>query len=286
MCPRSSSVKAKLPIPAVNFFITPHCNMKCRFCFAHFEDQSLLPWEDKARLLHVLAEAGMQKLTIVGGEPLLCRDLRKVVVKARELNVTTSIVTNGALVSSEWLRDMAPYLDWLGISIDTLDPDANQRSGRAVSGKPLPADHYLFVARETHRWGIRLKLNTVVTAWNWRHDLSGFVSELIPDRWKVFRALPISGQNDAGRDDFSVTAKQFANFTSRHAHCQNVVFEDNEDMEQSYVMVSPDGRLIDNAEGQYRFGSPILECGIAEALAEVSISPAKFEGRGGNYRWR
>lgn len=51
-------------------------------------------------------------------------------------------------------------------------------------------------AREIRARGLRLKLNTVVTALNWREDMSEFVRQVQPERWKVFQVLPVGGQND------------------------------------------------------------------------------------------
>ena len=68
---------APLP-PSVNFHLWEPCNMRCRFCFATFQDvrQSVLPKghlprEDALRVTEALAEH-FEKITFAGGEPLLC----------------------------------------------------------------------------------------------------------------------------------------------------------------------------------------------------------------------
>jgi len=271
---------------AVNFFITRHCNMRCRFCFAHFRDRQELEWPQVERLLHLLAEAGCRKITFVGGEPLCSPWLTKAITQAKRLNMTTGVVTNGALVTPAWVEGMAPALDWLGLSIDSVDPGTNRRIGRTVEGTPLPWVHYESLGKAVHRNGVRLKINTVVCAWNWRQDLSEHIPTLLPDRWKVFQALPIVGENDHQGNEFVVSDDQFADFRSRHRDCANTVFETNEAMRESYLMVSPDGRFFDNSTGKHRFSRCILAHGIDAATSDILFDSARFRQRGGVYDWK
>ncbi len=63
------------------------------------------------------------------------------------------------------------------------------------------------------------------------------------------------------------------------------VAEGNDDMQGSYVMVDPLGRFFGNATGRHVYSAPILEVGVEAALAQVGVSTAKFEARGGRYTW-
>jgi radical S-adenosyl methionine domain-containing protein 2 len=44
--------------------------------------------------------------------------------------------------------------------------------------------------------GFKLKLNTVVSEPNKDDDMTELIKRLRPDRWKVFKVLPVAGQND------------------------------------------------------------------------------------------
>ena len=66
-------------IPSVNFHLWKPCNMKCRFCFATFQDigqealpKGHLPREDSLAVVEALATAGFNKINFAGGEPTLC----------------------------------------------------------------------------------------------------------------------------------------------------------------------------------------------------------------------
>lgn len=65
-----------------SFHIVKPCNMKCKFCYATFEDMHVinqLPYEDACRILVKLKNAGMQKITFAGGEPLLYKHIKEVI---------------------------------------------------------------------------------------------------------------------------------------------------------------------------------------------------------------
>jgi len=62
--------------PAVNFHLWKPCNLRCKFCYAVFDDdlhlqavRGGLAQDDALRLLELLKAAGVEKLTFVGGDP-------------------------------------------------------------------------------------------------------------------------------------------------------------------------------------------------------------------------
>ena len=78
------------PIPSVNFHLWKPCNMKCRFCFATFQDvgqdtlpKGHLPREGCLAVVDALASAGFEKINFAGGEPILCPWLPDMIHRAR-----------------------------------------------------------------------------------------------------------------------------------------------------------------------------------------------------------
>lgn len=284
-------------IPSVNFHFWQPCNMRCGFCFAPFLDvkRSILPKghlrrEDCIAIVRQVAAAGLEKINFAGGEPTLCPWLPELLRTARQCGMTTSIVTNGTKITGEWLDAAAEWLDWLTLSVDTIDPERNLRSGRATTAGPLTETDYRQIVNLVKARGIRLKVNTVVSAGNYDDDLTGFISQARPERWKIFQALPVAGQNDAGIARAAVSNAQFDAYIRRHqAVATNgiaVVPENNDLMRGSYLMIDPAGRFFDNTQGGHRYSRPILEVGIAAALQDVAADFNKFLLRGGRYDWR
>ena len=285
-------------ISTVNYHLWEPCNMRCRFCFATFQDvkqemmlpEGYLSEQEATEIVNQLAEAEFfRKINFAGGEPTLCSWLPDLIKRAKELGMRTSIVTNGSRITDEWLSNLNGSLDMIALSIDSVNPTTLVQLGRAVGGiRPITQDQYLRIIRTIRRHGIRLKINTVVTSENWQEDLSGFIRLANPERWKLLQVLPIEGQNDDHFADLQITPSQFDHFVQRNrlveTHGVTVVPESNELMTESYAMVDPAGRFYDNAEGKYSYSSePILKVGVEEALRQVSTNFQRFKERGGQY---
>lgn len=56
---------------------------------------------------------------------------------AKNYGLTTSVVTNGTKITEDFLIEMQPYLDWIALSVDSLNDDVNLQSGRAIIGKKV-----------------------------------------------------------------------------------------------------------------------------------------------------
>lgn len=292
-----AAISTKVP-PAVNIHLWEPCNMKCGFCFATFQDvkqemnlpKGHLLEENCLLLVDQIAEFGFDKSNFVGGEPTLCPWLPNLIAQAKGHGMTTSIVTNGSRITDQWLDNLNRSLDWIGLSIDTVDPEKSVRIGRAVAGKiPITEEKYLDIIGKIKHHGIRLKINTVVNSVNWKEDLTPFIHLAKPERWKLFQVLRVKGQNDAHIADFEITIEQFEAYVQRNRIVEdygiNIVPESNEAMTESYVMIDPAGRFFDNSKGFYKYSAPILKVGIEEALKQVSINPERFLKRGGKYDW-
>lgn len=273
--------------------------MKCKFCFAPFLDvveemdlpkEGRLPEEDSLALIEQLAEFGFEKINFAGGEPTLLRSLPTLIARAKALGMVTSIVTNGSRITERWLDSLNGTLDWIAVSIDTVDREKLIRMGRAIGGKtPITEQEYLDTAAAIKQRGIRLKINTVVNSVNWEEDLTGFICAAKPERWKLLQALPVKGQNDAHIEDFVVTPEQFKAYVHRNRSVEadgiQVVPENNAAMTESYAMIDPAGRFYDNAQGSHTYSQPALKTGVEIALTQVAIDPERFRQRGGIYEW-
>ncbi len=283
-------------IPSVNFHLWQPCNMRCKFCYATFQDvkrsvlpKGHLPKERSIDLVHHLAEHGFEKITFAGGEPTLCPWLGDLIRTAKEAGMTTMVVTNGTRLDEDFLTANRDHLDWIALSIDSVHDATNLAIGRALTGRtPISEQGYFELVDRVKARGYRLKLNTVVNRHNRKEDLSSFVRHARPERWKLLQALPIIGQNDLHIDALTVTHGEFEDYVHRHAHLEGltrIVPETNAEVRGSYVMVDPVGRFFDNAEGAHRYSRPILEVGTRIAIQQMRYDEGKFTARGGRWSW-
>jgi len=270
--------------------------MSCNFCYARFDDvirdtkvSALGLHTDQAKkVILELVLLGFNKINFAGGEPILRKDLPELIKYAKSLGLTTSLVTNGHLVTQDWIEKVTCSLDQIGISVDSANPETRIKMGRAVNNISLTNEDYLSRAEMIRESGIALKINTVVTAQNHLENMTQFISDLKPRRWKVFQALQIDNQNNLDESKILCSDEWFADYRLRHssvlAHGIIAIFENNEDMQSSYAMVDPAGRFYDNTEGKHTYSDPILYVGGATALGQTSTSFEKFLSRGGVYQ--
>ena len=276
----------------VNYHLLKACNMGCRFCFAPFPDISARDQLGRGKSLQLvsrLCQAEFRKINFAGGEPTLLRWLPDLIHRAKSHHVTTSIVTNGSCITPDWLYSLEGSLDFIALSIDSVDAETQRNIGRAVKGaSPMSAERYFALSELIRGCGIRLKVNTVVNRFNLAEDLTSFILAMQPERWKMFQVLPVEGQNDSSIDDFTVTDTAFRDYVERHRGVESngikVVPEGNDLMTGSYVMVDPLGRFFDNTDGRHTYSKPILEVGVVAALSEVRIDALRFRERGGDYQ--
>ncbi|NVN96640.1 cytidylate kinase family protein [Candidatus Nomurabacteria bacterium] len=269
--------------------------MHCKFCFASFQDvkQTVLPSghlseKEAIQVVLELAYFGFKKITFAGGEPTLCPWLPNLIKTAKLAGMTTMIVTNGSKLDESFLIQNKNHLDWIAISIDSLNTETNLVAGRATSNKPLSLEYYRSVLEKINRYGYGLKINTVVNRTNVLEDMNELIRLAKPKRWKIIQVLSIRGQNDAGIGEMTITSAEFQRFVNRHIRSSEhtcIVPETNTQVLGSYVMVDPAGRFFDNSEGRHHYSSPILDRGVSKALKDVHYDFQKFTSRGGIYVW-
>lgn len=117
--------------------ITDRCNIRCTYCMPneliHFlPREELLSYEEIVRFASAVSPAGICKLRITGGEPLVRNDVAELV---RQLVGVpgiqdVAITTNGILLAEHAKRLRKAGLHRLNISLDTLDEARFQKLTR------------------------------------------------------------------------------------------------------------------------------------------------------------
>jgi len=277
---------------AVNWHFEPRCNYRCKFCFAHFNGMKREGVGDFKSLYGMLTSRGVQKITFVGGEPMLDPQISDMITTAKRVGLTTCIVTNGSRVQRHWLESMVGHLDWIGFSIDASNDDMHAKLGRGTAleirkGTSRHLKRCLETWEHARELGFGLKLNTVVARPNIDDDMCDLVSHLEPHRWKVFQVLPVRGENDHAWDELEVSQDEFRAWVARHAHLKPIA-EDNDAMTSSYCMLDNKWRFFTNVSGEITYGRSIKDVGITAAWLDISrhgFSSDTFESRGGTWDW-
>lgn len=147
--PEKNSLKAsREPLPqlidsfgrvheSLRISVTDACNIRCRYCMpetvASFLPQHrLLSFDSIARVVSVLARAGIRKVRLTGGEPLMRPNLERLVDKLAKIPGVEQIAmtTNAMLLSDQVAALESAGLTHINISLDTLREAAFKRISR------------------------------------------------------------------------------------------------------------------------------------------------------------
>ncbi|MDV0446405.1 GTP 3',8-cyclase [Methanosarcinaceae archaeon Ag5] len=270
-------------IRSANWHITSKCNYKCQFCFAKEVRTDLRDHKMQEEILQTLCEIGIEKLNIVGGEPQMHPDFDRILKLSKDYGFTTTLQTNGSFLTEKNVPLMAKYLDWIGLSIDSGCEKTELQLGRGFG------NHVQRVKKccsWIHSTGLNLKINSTITSLNWDENMHGLIGELSPQRWKVFRMLILENAN-ADAKYLCPTDDEFRTFVQKHLDLvlrngDRPVFEDNEDMIGSYLMISPDGKIQTNINGRLEY-LDFLHIINENKFNFMDIK--KYFRRGGIYDW-
>ena len=114
----------------VRVSVTDKCNLRCVYCMPldgldWLKRESLLSYEEIASVLRTMARMGLEKVRITGGEPLVRKDLPRLVEMVAEIPgiVDISLSTNAVLLGdqAQALRDAG--ISRVNVSLDSLQED-------------------------------------------------------------------------------------------------------------------------------------------------------------------
>ena len=122
--------------------VTDRCNLRCQYCmpeedYVWLAREDILKFEEVGALVDVLADLGVDKVRLTGGEPLLRRDLADLVrLLARKPRIRDlALTTNGVLLAEHAPALRAAGLHRVTVSLDTLRPERF----RALTRRPSHA---------------------------------------------------------------------------------------------------------------------------------------------------
>src|SRR5215210_6045879 len=108
--------------------VTDRCNIRCVYCMPEsvtfLPRAELLSFEEIERFVRVAATLGIDKIRLTGGEPLVRRDLPRLVAKLaaiagiRDVGLTTNGILLAPLARTLWDAGLRR----INVSLDTMDP--------------------------------------------------------------------------------------------------------------------------------------------------------------------
>jgi len=118
--------------------VTDRCNFRCRYCMPEngmvwMKKSELLTFEEITRVTRLFADLGVSKIRLTGGEPLMRKDLHRLVQQIAAIPgiKDLALTTNGYFLEEQARELVAAGLGRINVSLDSLDaPTFSQMTRR------------------------------------------------------------------------------------------------------------------------------------------------------------
>jgi radical SAM protein with 4Fe4S-binding SPASM domain len=207
--------------------ITRSCNLRCPHCFTAStmlpvaEDP---PLEEARSLLEQMAEVGVRLIGLSGGEPLLRRDLEKIIEYSREVGIAEArVVSNGLPATPKRLRSLKDA-GLVGIQVSIDGPEA-QLHAMVRGCKPRLFDLTCAHAAEAASLGLDLSIGCFLSRWTSRRvpEMAELARRLGARILRYCAFMPRGrGGDQVVADRVAPSQADLQVFTRQLEHCQQL----------------------------------------------------------------
>ncbi|HZO50092.1 MAG TPA: GTP 3',8-cyclase MoaA [Gaiellaceae bacterium] len=156
------------PLRDLRISVTDRCNFRCVYCmpkevfgrgYRFMDRRELLTFEELERLARAFVALGVEKVRITGGEPLLRRDVERLIERLAAIGgLDLTMTTNGALLPQKAQALADAGLSRVTVSLDSLDDAVF----RAMNDVDFPVARVLEGIEAAAAAGLPVKVNAVV----------------------------------------------------------------------------------------------------------------------------
>ncbi|UFH57322.1 GTP 3',8-cyclase MoaA [Spirosoma sp. KNUC1025] len=186
------------PITYLRLAVTDRCNLRCFYCMPeegikYLPKHQVLTYEEMERLVRVLAQLGVHKVRITGGEPFVRSGLMGFMQRLVAIEGLTdlSMTTNGVLTAPHVAELASLGVRSVNLSLDTLD---RERFRKITRRDELPA--VLKTLDALLAAGIQTKINAVVMEGQNIEDLIPLadLTRTLPVDMRFIEEMPFNGE--------------------------------------------------------------------------------------------
>lgn len=148
------------PLATVYWVCTQACNLRCTYCYqeATLARPNELSTKEAKHLIDQVADAGVRTFVFTGGEPFMRRDLCEVARYSKSRGLETTVITNGYLIRSANIDEVAEIFDIVTVSLDHMIPQYHDHHrGTGSWQRALNAIDLLLAA------GVRVNVNSTIS---------------------------------------------------------------------------------------------------------------------------
>lgn len=188
------------PMNYLRLAVTDRCNLRCFYCMPaegiqYIPKKQLLSYEEMLRLASIMADSGVNKVRITGGEPFVRKDLMQFLKSLVEIDGIEKVnMTTNGILTSRYLGELKELgITTLNLSLDTLNPkrflDITRRDDY------YKVENTLYKAIEM---GFNMKINMVVMEGKNDEDILSMakLTKDYPVNVRYIEEMPFNGSGD------------------------------------------------------------------------------------------
>lgn len=148
-----------------HLWVTRKCNLNCDYCYVHDNNYPEMNTIDMKRAIrHIKDVLKCRIIAIMGGEPLVRRDLPELIQYMTDNNIYSFLTTNGTLLNEKMLYKLGEAeLDFLEISIDGVnESNVSKKCGKNIISNLQTAIEIADI------YNIQLSINMAITKQNYK----------------------------------------------------------------------------------------------------------------------
>lgn len=274
------------PVGDLRVSVSDRCNLRCTYCmpkavygesYQFLKNDELLSFDEIVRLARAFVQLGVRKIRITGGEPLLRKDLPKLIARLNALDglEDLALTTNGILLVeyAEALRDAG--LHRLTVSLDSMDPKVTE----TMSGQYLDPHKVLAGIDAAVAVGFEsIKINAVVQRGLNDHTLIDLARQFryTPHILRFIEYMDVGNRNGWKLDDV-VSAKEILEMLQQEFPLKP--------LEKSYRSEVASRYGYEDGAGEIGFISSVTNtfcgnCNRARISADGQLYTCLFSGNG------
>src|SRR5690606_39175688 len=169
--------------------VTDKCNLRCVYCMPieglpWLGRAEILTYEEIARIVEVMAQLGLRRIRITGGEPLVRRDLPRLIGMLHDIPGIEDIAlsTNAVLLRQHAEALRAAGVSRVNVSLDSLRPDRID----AIARRPGSHEAIFDGLRAAEEVGFEpIKVNAVIMRGRNDDELEDFARITLSRPWHV-----------------------------------------------------------------------------------------------------
>lgn len=225
----------------INFRITSKCNNNCKYCYG---PQNIRDLEFKGlkKIFSLFHKNGVKSIVLCGGEPLIRKDIKDIIIELKKHNFKIFLDTNGDFFF-KYNNIIDKYINVLGLPLDF--PSKSYRNPENLNNILKILNYY---KEKINRPLIRI--GTVVTKDNIGEieKIAHLLKNYKIDIWKIYQFIP-SGKNAIkNRKNLEIDTAIFEKKTNKirqeYSKYFNIVISKRSHRTKAYFLINPDGSVF------------------------------------------